>query len=818
MQRRRAARARRRAAPSPPRGRTAARSSPRRPSSRRPGAARRRGPRSGSRRRGSRGGPASHRIRWQKGGRGWTPPAVLLQLGDSRSTDPRGPRVTPAEPGLGSRTADPRGHSPSRARPPHPAIPPSRIGRSHVSGRQGRACHPIPSDDAIERAAAFTREPFVLEGEDAAAALAPGSPRRRALDAALAELEAGAKVPSVAWRQRWSLLLGLDRLLSQDEPKLVDGTVLSAHQVDALSGTLTALLAESGNGSSNGAGPESEPAAPLASAAIPGEEELDDEDEPEEPQDWDDEAASSADDEVQLPEAPEDPNAGEALLVRARDRRRQDRRGARLRRGLAHRRHADPHPPPQPRRPVPRRAARPRLRQADRPAARARPGPRRRPGDGRDLPVVRPQRGQRLRRLHDRHLRRGAHRAGREDVGVDPQLARAGVRRHDGDGRADRPPRHRPLPDADVALRPRAGRPPRRHLPAALRADPARPRRAHDRQGAAAPRRGRHRVRPGDAGRAARPAAVQPRGRRPLQDALQRRAGRRLRGRRAPRLQRRPGVPRRRHEGAGRVGRDAEARAGRDPRPLRARRDRRARQRPAARRGLELAPRDRLHAPRADGVEAHLPAARRPRHAPAPRQGGRHRRRLRPSRDEARRPGRHAPLAARPRGLPRRGDRRRPGAPRARAAAARRAPRAAGHGGREPAHRGLRARAVADRRRAPRLRRAGPVGRAGGRARRAGRLAPRAGDAPLRPGRRAQAHVPDHRRRPQQERGSCGCARCRRSPRRATPRRSTARWTSSSPGRARTSARASRSSSRRSPRRRSAGATRPTTGSGAART
>src|SRR5829696_5942571 len=116
----------------------------------------------------------------------------------------------------------------------------------------------IPSDDAIARAAAFTREPFVLEGEDAAVQLAPGSARRRALDAALGELEAGAKVPSVAWRQRWSLLLGLDRLLSAEEPKLVDGTVLSAHQVDALSGTLTALLAESGNGSAaNGARPDS---------------------------------------------------------------------------------------------------------------------------------------------------------------------------------------------------------------------------------------------------------------------------------------------------------------------------------------------------------------------------------------------------------------------------------------------------------------------------------------------------------------------------------------------------------------------------------
>ena len=166
----------------------------------------------------------------------------------------------------------------------------------------------IPQDDAIARAASFTREPFVLDGEDAAASLAPGSARRGALDDALAELEAGAEVPSVAWRQRWSLLLGLDRLLSQEEPKLADGTVLNAHQVDALSGTLTALLAEAA-APVNGSRPV--PAdAPLASSGIPGEEDVDEEeDEPEEPQDWDDEL-SGEDDDDQLPAAPEDPNAG----------------------------------------------------------------------------------------------------------------------------------------------------------------------------------------------------------------------------------------------------------------------------------------------------------------------------------------------------------------------------------------------------------------------------------------------------------------------------------------------------------------------------
>ena len=122
----------------------------------------------------------------------------------------------------------------------------------------------LPSSDDLERATSFTREPFLLEGEDAATALAPGTPRRRALDSVLAELDEGHKVPSTRWRRRWSLLLGLDRLLSQDEPALVDGTVLSAHQVDALSGTLTALLAEAqrnGNGR-NGPTPTSRSSSP----------------------------------------------------------------------------------------------------------------------------------------------------------------------------------------------------------------------------------------------------------------------------------------------------------------------------------------------------------------------------------------------------------------------------------------------------------------------------------------------------------------------------------------------------------------------------
>jgi ribonuclease E len=132
------------------------------------------------------------------------------------------------------------------------------------------AAAPIPTSAEIKRAEKFVRDRFLHAGEDPAVALAPGSPRRRALDRALAEIDAGAKHPSTAWRREFSLLLGLERLLSEDEPKLADGTVLSAHQVDALSGTLTALLAEAQRASENGNGRSVASPELLASAAIFG--------------------------------------------------------------------------------------------------------------------------------------------------------------------------------------------------------------------------------------------------------------------------------------------------------------------------------------------------------------------------------------------------------------------------------------------------------------------------------------------------------------------------------------------------------------------
>jgi superfamily II DNA or RNA helicase len=132
------------------------------------------------------------------------------------------------------------------------------------------AAAPIPNSADIARAEKFVRERFLHDGEDSAVALATGTPRRRALDQALLELQAKAKHPSTAWRREFSLLLGLERVLSEDEPHLADGTVLSAHQVDALSGTLTALLAEALRASENGNGRAAASPELLASAAILG--------------------------------------------------------------------------------------------------------------------------------------------------------------------------------------------------------------------------------------------------------------------------------------------------------------------------------------------------------------------------------------------------------------------------------------------------------------------------------------------------------------------------------------------------------------------
>jgi superfamily II DNA or RNA helicase len=97
---------------------------------------------------------------------------------------------------------------------------------------------------AALRAEAWAGEPFVRPEDDIDVVLAPGTALRRALDDALIEMEAGRREPSPEWRVRFALMLGLERMLSEKPfPRLASGTELRRHQVDALAGMLTELIA-----------------------------------------------------------------------------------------------------------------------------------------------------------------------------------------------------------------------------------------------------------------------------------------------------------------------------------------------------------------------------------------------------------------------------------------------------------------------------------------------------------------------------------------------------------------------------------------------
>jgi superfamily II DNA or RNA helicase len=150
--------------------------------------------------------------------------------------------------------------------------------------------------DAL-RAEAWAGEPFLRTDEDPESVLAPGTARRHALDDALAEIEQGAKEPSSEWQVRYALMLGLERVLSERPPRLQSGTELRRHQVDALAGMLTELIAavqksENGNGHhANGNGDEPQP------------------DEDDEPEDELGLAAGSDEDEELPAEPQEDPGA-----------------------------------------------------------------------------------------------------------------------------------------------------------------------------------------------------------------------------------------------------------------------------------------------------------------------------------------------------------------------------------------------------------------------------------------------------------------------------------------------------------------------------
>ena len=140
--------------------------------------------------------------------------------------------------------------------------------------------------DVAHRAEDWAGEPFLRDDEAPEEVLAPGKARREALDAALAEMDAGRRTPSAEWKVRFALMLGLERVLGDPSPTLASGTELRRHQVDALAGMLTELIARH----------ETQPEAPNGDAA-----ELDDVD-----QDDDEEPVA---DEIDEEQPPEDPGA-----------------------------------------------------------------------------------------------------------------------------------------------------------------------------------------------------------------------------------------------------------------------------------------------------------------------------------------------------------------------------------------------------------------------------------------------------------------------------------------------------------------------------
>ena len=183
---------------------------------------------------------------------------------------------------------------------------------------------------AARRAEAWFGEPFLHPGEDAGVALAPDTARRRALDDALAEIEDGRKEPSPRWKVRYGLMLGLERVLAAERPQTAAGTDLRRHQVDALAGMLTELIAanqreadENGNGNGGANG-----------QTATGELELE--------EDEDDEDAGLVDDVSRRRLRRAGPWRCSPLPLPAPDGVRQDDRRGGLRRGRARSRH--PHP------------------------------------------------------------------------------------------------------------------------------------------------------------------------------------------------------------------------------------------------------------------------------------------------------------------------------------------------------------------------------------------------------------------------------------------------------------------------------------------
>ena len=198
---------------------------------------------------------------------------------------------------------------------------------------------------AALRAEAWAGEPFLRADEDPAVVLAPGTARRRALDEALAEIEAGRRALVRLEGSVRAHAGARARAQPDPAPHLASGTELRRHQIDALAGMLTELIAANerwpeANGNGNGA------------TARRGRGDEDD--------DEDDEVPTGRRRGGGRRGRPSSrrrgPGRGAPLPLPPPDGVREDDRRRRLRRGGPHARRPHPHPPPPARLAVPARA------------------------------------------------------------------------------------------------------------------------------------------------------------------------------------------------------------------------------------------------------------------------------------------------------------------------------------------------------------------------------------------------------------------------------------------------------------------------------
>jgi ribonuclease E len=181
----------------------------------------------------------------------------------------------------------------------------------------------LPGERSAEAMELSTVDPTVLEGverwagerivpagDDLDEALAQGTAWRRAIDDALREIAAGNTSPSPEWRRQWGLLLGLQRVLSEEHPHLANGLVLKDHQVDALAGMFAALLGDAQRGWEDAAANGNGNGAEAHAAEDDEDEEEDRAHEVEEPDDGEEaEADDDDEDDEELPEPIHDPGA-----------------------------------------------------------------------------------------------------------------------------------------------------------------------------------------------------------------------------------------------------------------------------------------------------------------------------------------------------------------------------------------------------------------------------------------------------------------------------------------------------------------------------